>query len=224
MSSFSHGKRIYCSGPLFCPEERAGMARLAKALETAGYLTFLPQRDGLEPAVFSAMDLLGAGAASLGPVNRVVSRAMFALDVYQLLDACDGLVLNMNGRVPDEGGVSETAMAFAAGKPLVLYKDDDRAPFAGQDNSMLLGLSPRFCTVASIDGVIEAMGQELREAARQGPTPYEGRARPLHVAETVAFGAKIWKVLQRVRAQLPAEKQPDALLSELRQMAEDHPR
>ena len=39
---------IYCSGPLFCPEEQGGMAALARVLEDAGYGTFLPQRDGLE--------------------------------------------------------------------------------------------------------------------------------------------------------------------------------
>jgi nucleoside 2-deoxyribosyltransferase len=221
MSSRSHGKRIYCSGPLFCPEERAGMSRLAGVLEGAGYLTFLPQRDGLETAVMAAMDLLGAGATALPPVSRLVSRAIFALDVYQLLERCDALVLNMNGRVPDEGAVAETAMAFAAGKPVVLYKDDARSIFQGQDNSMILGLSPRFATVSSHDEVVTALGQELREAARQGPSPYAGRARPPHVAQSVAFGARVWKLLEGLRAHRPTAEQDDTLLVELERLADD---
>jgi len=28
---------IYCSGPLFCPEEIGGMTAIANALEAAGY-------------------------------------------------------------------------------------------------------------------------------------------------------------------------------------------
>jgi len=223
MGTFSHPKRIYCSGPLFCPEERAGMSRLATALETAGYQTFLPQRDGLETAAMTAMDLLGAGANALPPVTRLVSRAIFALDVYQVLDRCDGLVLNLNGRVPDEGGVAETALAFAAGKPLVLYKDDARSAFGGQDNSMILGLTPRFATVSSIEEVVAAVGRELRDAARQGPSPYEGRARPPHVARTVAFGARVWTLLERLRAHRPPAAPTDTLLTELERLADDEP-
>ena len=43
--------RIYCSGPLFCAEEVGGMSAIAQQLEQAGFQTFLPHRDGLEPYV-----------------------------------------------------------------------------------------------------------------------------------------------------------------------------
>jgi len=46
-------KHMHCSGPLFCPEEVAGMNALAKVLEGAGFGTFLPHRDGVERYVLS---------------------------------------------------------------------------------------------------------------------------------------------------------------------------
>jgi hypothetical protein len=34
-------------------------------------------------------------------------QAIFALDVYQVLVSCEGTVVNLNGRVPDEGPSSK---------------------------------------------------------------------------------------------------------------------
>lgn len=47
----------------------------------------------------------------------------------------------MNGRVPDEGAVSEAAMAFAVGHPVVIYKNDARSLVGGKDNPLVAGLS-----------------------------------------------------------------------------------
>ncbi|HOO46801.1 MAG TPA: nucleoside 2-deoxyribosyltransferase, partial [Deltaproteobacteria bacterium] len=71
--------RIYCSGPLFCPEEIAGMASIASVLEQEGFSTFLPQRDGLERFLMPLVNT---------PLNNnflnirdSINRAVFALDV-----------------------------------------------------------------------------------------------------------------------------------------------
>jgi len=69
-----------------------------------------------------------------------VDYAIFSLDVYELIERCDAVVCNLNGRVPDEGMIVEAALAYAAGKPLVLFKNDIRSPFSGYDNSMLTSL------------------------------------------------------------------------------------
>ena len=47
---------VYCSGPLFCPEELGVMRSIAQTLEDAGYQTFLPQRDGVEAFVMNQVD------------------------------------------------------------------------------------------------------------------------------------------------------------------------
>ncbi len=130
--------RIYCSGPVFCAEEIGGMSALAKVLEEAGFQTFLPHRDGLESYVlgFSNSSFL----STVFPIRKRIDYAIFALDVYELIERCDAVVCNLNGRVPDEGMIVESALAYAAGKPLVLFKNDLRAPFGGYDNSMLTSL------------------------------------------------------------------------------------
>jgi len=130
--------RIYCSGPLFCAEEVGGMNAIAKVLEDAGFQIFLPHRDGLEAYVmrFGNSSFL----STISGIRTRVDYAIFSLDVYELIEQCGAVVCNLNGRVPDEGMIVEASLAYAAGKPLVLFKDDARAPFGGYDNSMLTSL------------------------------------------------------------------------------------
>ena len=151
--------RIYCAGPLFNDPERHEMQQIAEALERAGYETFLPHRDGLE---FSQLlpALLDIGVAP-DRADGVLQRAIFSLDVYQLLVGCQGVVVNLNGRVPDEGSVVEASLAWHAAKPLVLYKRDARTVLDGSDNPMLSGLGD-FEIVRAIDDLPQALGQALR--------------------------------------------------------------
>ncbi len=189
------GPLVYCSGPLFSPEEMAAMAHIAAVLESAGHRTFLPQRDGLEAYVLRHA---GHPLASAWPISRIRSvfgRAIFALDVYQCLERCDALVFNMNGRVPDEGAVAETALAWASGRPLVIYKRDDRSPFHGEDNSMVTGLAYGGATIdrsgelpRAVERVIAAVRERCQEPS-QAP-------RPPFVEDAVRRGARIWRWME----------------------------
>ena len=132
------GCRIYCSGPLFCAEEIGGMSAIAKVLEDAGFQTFLPHRDGMEGYVLRFSN--SSFPSTVSGIRTRIDYAIFSLDVYELIERCSAVVCNLNGRVPDEGMIVEAALAYAAGKPLVLFKDDLRAPFGGYDNSMLTSL------------------------------------------------------------------------------------
>jgi nucleoside 2-deoxyribosyltransferase len=132
------GYRIYCSGPLFCAEEIGGMSAIAKVLEDAGFQTFLPHRDGMEGYVLRFSN--SSFPSTVSGIRTRIDYAIFSLDVYELIERCSAVVCNLNGRVPDEGMIVEAALAYAAGKPLVLFKDDLRAPFGGYDNSMLTSL------------------------------------------------------------------------------------
>src|SRR5215475_5327265 len=152
--------RIYCAGPLFNPSERAEMEILAEALELAGFKTFLPHRDGFLYRTI-VPDLVRAGYP-LEVAQWMVRQAIFALDVYQVLVSCDGPVVNLNGRVPDEGGVAEGAMAWTAGKAVVLFKDDARSKIDGLDNPLVAGLGG-FRLVRHSEELPQALTRALAE-------------------------------------------------------------
>lgn len=138
MSDMSDLKKIYCAGPLFNDSEKREMDTIATVLEKSRYETFLPHRDGLEYA--AVRDPLMELGVSSEEVDSILLRAIFALDVYQVC-ASDGLVLNMNGRVPDEGAMVEAGIAWATGKKIVLFKSDSRTIINGNDNPLVAGLS-----------------------------------------------------------------------------------
>ena len=142
-------KKIYCAGPLFNIKEKEEMAEIAIALENRGYKVFLPHRDGFEFANLSqSFCQLGISEKE---ANLLLNKAIFTLDVYQVLDS-NGLILNINGRVPDEGAMVEAGIAWNAGKKVVIYKNDARTLINGSDNPLLLGLS-NFLTVSNIDAI-----------------------------------------------------------------------
>ncbi len=163
------------------------MTAIATVLEQAGFGTFLPHRDGLERFV---MDLVNT------PLNNnilkardAVNAAIFALDCFQITRRCEYFLLNMNGRVPDEGAVAEAGIAFAVGKPIVIYKNDRRSVFKGADNSMLTGLSP-VKPVKDIQKLPDALiKSESRMQTMNRP------ALPEHVDRIARTGEKIWNVV-----------------------------
>lgn len=148
------GDRVYCAGPLFNQSERDDMTAIAAVLCEAGYTVYLPHRDGFEfRLVHESLVEQGWPEATAG---RFLHEAIFAMDVYQLVEECDFVVWNLNGRTPDEGAVSEAAIAWALGKPLVAYKDDVRSLIAGRDNPLLVGLVD-FETVDAIGDIPAAL-------------------------------------------------------------------
>lgn len=130
--------KIYCAGPLFNPKEREEMQEIATVLEKAGYQVFLPHRDGLEFAnIFP--NLLKKGIAPQ-QAKEILNNAIFSLDVFHVTDS-QGLVLNMNGRVPDEGAMVEAGIAWACNKAIVIFRNDSRSLLEGNCNPMVMGLS-----------------------------------------------------------------------------------
>jgi nucleoside 2-deoxyribosyltransferase len=183
--------RVYCSGPLFNDPERAEMEEIARALEAAGFATFLPHRDGLEFRPLLPV-LIGRGL-DLDRAQAAWDRAIFALDVYQVAAGCAAVVVNLNGRVPDEGAVTEAALAYAAGRVVVGYKADLRSLVAGRDNAMVAGLFG-FRTRGSVAGAVEAVREEIARP-RVAATPVADAAGPF--GETVRLGERIWDALAR---------------------------
>jgi nucleoside 2-deoxyribosyltransferase len=118
----------------------------------------------------------------------------------------------MNGRVPDEGAVAEAGIAFAIGKPVVLYKNDYRSTFSGKDNSMLLGLS-----------VLDPVGdrKKLPSALLNAQQILEKQdssgksALPASLSRVVGQGRKIWRFLETYPVKTFKEKDILPLFKEI---------
>ena len=190
-------RTVYCSGALFCPEEVKAMEEIARTLEDAGYSTYLPHRDGVEAFVLNAVNNPLANLLVFRPIIRFLSRATFALDIFQVL-SCDYFVFNMNGTVPDEGGVVETGVAFAAGKPVVIYHNDMRGTPGRGGNPVLLGASGTFETIDNVEGIPAAL-ESLQERLRPlGESVYSVDEVPPLVRRAARFGKKVHRVLRMV--------------------------
>ncbi len=177
--------RIYCAGPLFNPSERAEMEMLAEVLELSGFKTFLPHRDSF---VYGAIvpDIVRAGY-SLDVAQWMARQAIFAVDVCQVLLTCDGMIVNLNGRVPDEGAVVEGAMAWTAGKAVVLFKDDARSKIDGLDNPLVSGLGG-FLLVRRSEQLPPAMTHALRE---HPPEPLRVQSLPGPTRQVIERGQRL---------------------------------
>ncbi len=192
-------KIVYCSGPMFSPEEKFSMANIATILESTGNQTYLPQRDGIEVAKIMKLvnnPLVGEGL--FNKIIQVVRKAIFALDMYQVIERCDSLVINMNGRIVDDGAIVEVSTAYTAGKPIVVYKEDPRSELNGYDNPMLSGLSYTWAYIDSIPKIPDALKKISNEIEKSGVNPYIN-SKPPRVQALVDAGKEIWDILQIIR-------------------------
>jgi hypothetical protein len=163
------------------------MAEIARTLEEAGFAVFLPHRDG-----FLFADVhheFVKGGYEPAEATSMIQRAIFWLDIYEVISGCEGLVLNLNGRVPDEGAVAEGAMAWMAGKALVLFKGDTRSLIQGQDNPLVSGLGS-FVRVSTIPEIAYAFRQMFR--SWRPPTTV---ALPPAVRTSVETGRRLSRLL-----------------------------
>jgi nucleoside 2-deoxyribosyltransferase len=196
--------RIYCAGPLFNGAERDEMAAIADTLTDAGYRVYLPHRDGMEfRLVHRTLTERGWEAPQAA---EFLHAAIFALDVYQLVVECDALIWNLNGRVPDEGAVSEAAIAWTLGKPIVAYQDDVRSLIAGRVNPLLVGLV-EFQTIDEIDDIPDAISTAI-VAGESLPSAIENMPAKLQLA--IRDGARLWQSIGARGAQ-----QNDELLADV---------
>src|SRR3954469_20588344 len=168
MTSSNPGSPVYCSGPMFSVGDKSEQQAISDALTAAGFSTYLPQRDGIE--VGRGMQMVNHPLLKGGIADKImleVRKLVFALDMYQLLDRCQALVFNLDGRTPDDGSVVETAAAFTAGKPLVIYKTSPITMLAGTDNPMVRGLSGSWPYTGDVSSLPSAVTAAVAAAAKQ---------------------------------------------------------
>lgn len=182
--------RVYCAGPLFNRSERHEMTAIADLLTETGYSVYLPHRDGMEFRL--VIDVLVERNWDAPTAAQFLHEAIFALDVYQLVVECEAMVWNLNGRTPDEGAVSEAAMTWMLGKPLIAYQDDARSLIQGRGNPLLVGMVD-FESVDQIAQIpnalsIAIMQHDLRPADQE-------ESLPVKVQRAVKSGRVLWEAL-----------------------------
>ena len=193
------GSPVYCSGPMFSTADLTQQLAIAASLEGAGFTTYLPQRDGIEVA-----KVMGTITTGLDlPPNEVteimtfVRKIVFALDIYQLIDRCDSLVFNMDGRVPDDGSVVETAAAFTAGKPIVIYKTTPITMLGGYDNPMVEGLSTTWAYIDDVTQLPAAVTAAVTATANLQGSAFEPGP---HLQAVLALGSAVWGLIPQIHA------------------------
>jgi nucleoside 2-deoxyribosyltransferase len=131
---------IYLASPLFSLSEKMENDRLCRALERWCDV-FLPQRDGeLVPHLIQQ-------GLSVQEAYRVV----FERDVLALR-ACDAFVINLDGRIVDEGAAFELGYAHAMGKYCVGYRTDVRVLLPwGLNPMVIVPLSETFTCIEALE-------------------------------------------------------------------------
>lgn len=199
---------VYLAGPLFNHHERLEMERIDEAVRTAGFATFLPHRDGFLLADLQPYLVERYGWTSRSATERL-ARAVDALDVYQVLERTNALVLNLNGRVPDEGAIAEAAMAWMMGHPVVAYRDDVRTLTNGIVNPLVAGRAD-FTEVHEILQIPAALNARMggARATYEAPTPVQTK---------LAEGRTLWDRLESAR-KLDPERRLETIASAVREL------
>lgn len=119
--------KIYIAAPLFNEMELERNRRISELLESLGYETYLPQRDG---------GCVSKIVKETGLEKEYVEENIFNMDI-SALDECDELLILLDGAVLDDGSCFELGYMFANHKLCNGYKTDVRASYDEKMNLMI---------------------------------------------------------------------------------------
>jgi nucleoside 2-deoxyribosyltransferase len=191
-------KKLFLAGPMGSPSEIAGQTKIADAFRPK-FDVYLAPCDGVE--VKSLIDLIDNPSNVSEPFVRaalLVQQIGWAHEIYQVLSS-DVIVLNLDGRVPDEGAVVEAASAFMAGKPVVTFKDTPVTFWPFFDNPMVAALDTTWQTVSPIDELRKKVDKVF---ATPASTPSFHYVPPANVQKAYDFGAWVVKEFRPLMAAL----------------------
>ena len=95
-------QKIFISGPMFSPADMWEGKKIKDALHAAGFDTYWAPEDGIEDETL--IKNLHSPLMELSYYQQVallVQKIGWTLDIYMATYGCDGMVMDMNGRVPD---------------------------------------------------------------------------------------------------------------------------
>jgi nucleoside 2-deoxyribosyltransferase len=191
-------KKIFLSGPMNSTSDINGQAAISAVLKPK-FNVYLAPVDGVE--IRTLIELLANPTVLSAPFLRaalLVQQIGWAHEIYQLL-SCDALVLNMDGRVPDEGAVVEAATAYTAGKPVVIYKDMAVTFWDFFDNPMVAALDSTWQVIADVRKLPGAITAALADPPATKGFVY---APPPNIAAAYQFGEWVSANLKPLMAAL----------------------
>ncbi len=122
---------IYLATPCFNPKEIQEMGEIRRVLVETGFrIAGLPTAS-VHEYIESPLDRLTGEPADQTKITDS------SLGDLKNIFECDGLVLNLNGRVPYEGAVAAAGIAYALKKPVVGYHADVRTMMNGKIDSLV---------------------------------------------------------------------------------------
>ena len=127
--------KVYIAGPLFNEMERQRNKDISELVESFGFETYLPQRDG---GIFA--ELLASGKNIID-----VRKEIFKKDIESIKN-CDVILCLLDGRVPDEGMCVELGVAYTLNKKCIGYRTDSRVQEAEGMNIILEGVLEKVLT------------------------------------------------------------------------------
>jgi nucleoside 2-deoxyribosyltransferase len=193
-------KKIFLSGPMNSHSDIEGQKRISAVLKPR-FNVYLAPKDGVE--IRTLIDLLANPKVLSELFLRaalLVQQIGWAHEIYQLL-SCDALVLNMDGRVPDEGAVVEAATSYTAGKPVVIYKDTVVTFWDFFNNPMVAALDSTWQVIADLGELPGALTAALDDPPAGEDFKY---APPPNIKEAYDFGAYVSANLRPLMAALRA--------------------
>jgi nucleoside 2-deoxyribosyltransferase len=198
---------------MFSIADKGEQDQIKIVLEGAGFTTYLPHHEGIEVA--KAMMVLITGLplppSDVADIISFAEKIGFALDIFQIVERCNSLVFNMDGRVPDEGSVVEAAVAFATCKPIVTFKTTPVTILGGYDNPMVQGLTTNWKYVSDLALLPAAVSNAV--AAR----PDSGKHKPCeHMKAIINLGREVWANIGAIRAAI--DDAPAPLLKVVREL------
>ena len=183
---------VYLSGPMFSAADLSQQLIIAKTLQDAGMSSYLPQRDGIEVGPLMAHigePDNGVSVEQLFEVMLFIRQIVCAMDNYQLISRCNSLVFNMDGRVPDDGSIAETAAGWASGQAIVIYKTTPITMLGGTDNPMVSGLSLTWQTVNDVTLLPQAILYTAQLIETMGGTRFTAGTQ---CAAVIELGNVVW--------------------------------
>ena len=144
-------KKVYIAGPLFSHAELEFNKKIDTYIQSLGFETFLPQRDG-----YLLTDLIPQYSNKQQAIDTI-----FYKDIEEIKN-CDVVLLVLDGRVPDEGACVEVGLAYAYNKECIGFKSDSRSLMGDMDNPLLVGV---------LKGRIAKSFSELESFLRESVNP-----------------------------------------------------